>query len=77
LTGRRNPAAFAVQTPDKSCSPASRAKDRAIEVAKGLLHPDMFSGWGIRTVAKGEARYNPMSYHNGSVWPHDNAFDCC
>jgi glycogen debranching enzyme len=32
-----------------------------------------FSGWGIRTIAQGEARYNPMSYHNGSVWPHDNA----
>jgi glycogen debranching enzyme len=31
------------------------------------------SGWGIRTVAKGEARYNPMSYHNGSIWPHDNS----
>jgi glycogen debranching enzyme len=48
-------------------------QERAVEVAKGLLHPEMFSGWGIRTVAKGEARYNPMSYHNGSVWPHDNA----
>jgi glycogen debranching enzyme len=33
----------------------------------------MFSGWGVRTLAAGEARYNPMSYHNGSVWPHDNA----
>jgi glycogen debranching enzyme len=32
-----------------------------------------FSGWGVRTVAHGEARYNPMSYHNGSIWPHDNA----
>src|SRR5207253_9868102 len=32
-----------------------------------------FSGWGIRTLATAEARYNPMSYHNGSVWPHDNA----
>src|SRR6185312_7460415 len=32
-----------------------------------------YSGWGIRTVAHGEARYNPMSYHNGSIWPHDNA----
>jgi glycogen debranching enzyme len=32
-----------------------------------------FSGWGVRTVAEGEARYNPMSYHNGSIWPHDNA----
>jgi glycogen debranching enzyme len=34
---------------------------------------EMFSGWGIRTIGSGEARYNPMSYHNGSVWPHDNA----
>jgi glycogen debranching enzyme len=47
--------------------------DRAIQVARGLLEPRFFSGWGIRTVAKGEARYNPMSYHNGSIWPHDNA----
>jgi glycogen debranching enzyme len=47
--------------------------DRAAAVAEGLLQPRFFSGWGIRTVAKGEARYNPMSYHDGSVWPHDNA----
>jgi glycogen debranching enzyme len=47
--------------------------DRAIAVANGLLSPRFFSGWGIRTIAKGEARYNPMSYHNGSIWPHDNA----
>jgi glycogen debranching enzyme len=46
---------------------------RAALVAKGLLRSDFFSGWGIRTVARGEARYNPMSYHNGSIWPHDNA----
>src|SRR5262249_23641717 len=46
---------------------------RAVQVATGLMEPRFFSGWGIRTVAKGEARYNPMSYHNGSVWPHDNA----
>jgi glycogen debranching enzyme len=38
-----------------------------------LLTPKFFSGWGIRTIARREARYNPMSYHNGSVWPHDNA----
>ena len=37
------------------------------------MRPHFFSGWGIRTVARGEARYNPMSYHNGSIWPHDNA----
>lgn len=47
--------------------------DHAELVAKGLLGPRFFSGWGIRTVARGEARYNPMSYHNGSVWPHDNS----
>jgi len=34
---------------------------------------DLFSGWGVRTLARGEPRFNPMSYHNGSVWPHDNA----
>ncbi|MGH2795920.1 MAG: amylo-alpha-1,6-glucosidase, partial [Actinomycetota bacterium] len=38
-----------------------------------LLKPDMFSGWGIRTMSKSAVAYNPMSYHNGSVWPHDNA----
>ena len=48
-------------------------KDRAELVTRGLLSPRFFSGWGIRTVARGEARYNPMSYHNGSIWPHDNA----
>jgi glycogen debranching enzyme len=46
--------------------------ERARRTAEQLTGPDMFSGWGIRTVAQGEARYNPMSYHNGSVWPHDN-----
>ena len=46
--------------------------ERAHRVAETLLSTAMFSGWGIRTVATSEARYNPMSYHNGSVWPHDN-----
>jgi glycogen debranching enzyme len=46
---------------------------RAAVVAKRLLADDMFSGWGIRTLSARERRYNPMSYHNGSVWPHDNA----
>jgi glycogen debranching enzyme len=49
------------------------APERAQRVAAGLMAHDAFSGWGIRTVAEGEVRYNPMSYHNGSVWPHDNA----
>jgi glycogen debranching enzyme len=46
---------------------------RADRVAETLLSDASFSGWGIRTVAAGEARYNPISYHNGSIWPHDNA----
>jgi glycogen debranching enzyme len=47
--------------------------DRARMVATDLMSQKSFSGWGIRTVARGEARYNPMSYHDGSIWPHDNA----
>ena len=48
-------------------------EDRARRVAADLMSRRFFSGWGIRTIAQGEARYNPMSYHNGSIWPHDNA----
>src|SRR6202171_2113286 len=48
-------------------------EDRARMVAADLMRPHFFTGWGIRTVADGEARYNPMSYHDGSIWPHDNA----
>ncbi len=48
-------------------------RERALEVATGLMRPAFFSGWGIRTVSRTESRYNPMSYHNGSIWPHDNA----
>jgi glycogen debranching enzyme len=47
--------------------------DKAATVAGHLLSEAMFSGWGIRTLATSMAAYNPMSYHNGSVWPHDNA----
>ncbi|MFO7305905.1 MAG: amylo-alpha-1,6-glucosidase [Gammaproteobacteria bacterium] len=46
---------------------------RAARVAKRLMSREFFTGWGIRTVGTQEARYNPTSYHNGSVWPHDNA----
>jgi glycogen debranching enzyme len=45
---------------------------RARRIADTLLGPSCFSGWGIRTLALSQAHYNPMSYHNGSVWPHDN-----
>ena len=47
--------------------------ERATAMCKRLLADDMYSGWGIRTLSGKEKRYNPMSYHNGSVWPHDNA----
>jgi glycogen debranching enzyme len=46
---------------------------RAKKVARTMLGPAMWSGWGIRTVGTGQTVYNPLSYHNGTVWPHDNA----
>ena len=48
-------------------------KERAVMVGEQLLKKPFFSGWGVRTIAASEPRYNPMSYHNGSIWPHDNA----
>lgn len=47
--------------------------ERAAQIARTLMSASSFCGWGIRTLPSTEARYNPMSYHNGSVWPHDNA----
>ena len=47
--------------------------DKSASVAQRLLSPEMFSGFGVRTLATSMGRYNPVSYHNGSVWPHDNA----
>jgi glycogen debranching enzyme len=49
------------------------ASERAARVAERLMRNDMFSGWGVRTLASGERRYNPVGYHDGTVWPHDNA----
>jgi glycogen debranching enzyme len=48
-------------------------EDKADAVAGRLMSPEMFSGWGVRTLATDMGAYNPLSYHNGSVWPHDNA----
>jgi glycogen debranching enzyme len=47
--------------------------ERAARIAETLLADDSYSGWGVRTVSRSESRFNPMAYHNGSVWPHDNA----
>ncbi|WP_018252123.1 amylo-alpha-1,6-glucosidase [Salinispora mooreana] len=50
------------------------ADERAPRIAEHLVGPRLFSGWGVRTLAKGEARYNPIGYHNGAIWPFDNSF---
>ena len=49
------------------------SQERARLVGQTLLGPDFFTGWGVRTLGSSEVRYNPISYHNGSIWPHDNA----
>lgn len=48
-------------------------EEKASLVGKKLFEEELFSGWGIRTLGSAEERYNPMSYHNGSIWPHDNS----
>jgi glycogen debranching enzyme len=49
-------------------------ESRAGRVSEHLLGPRLFSGWGVRTLAEGEGRYNPIGYHVGTVWPFDNSF---
>ena len=49
-------------------------KSKAKALARHLLGPRLFSGWGVRTLAEGEGRYNPIGYHVGTVWPFDNSF---
>ncbi|MBQ0980689.1 amylo-alpha-1,6-glucosidase [Micromonospora sp. M61] len=48
--------------------------ERAPQVVEHLMGPRLFSGWGVRTFAEGQGRYNPLGYHNGTVWPFDNSF---
>ena len=56
------------------CGAASSTSRRRRAVARHLLGPRLFSGWGVRTLADGEGRYNPIGYHTGTVWPFDNSF---
>ncbi|MDQ8028994.1 MAG: amylo-alpha-1,6-glucosidase [Brevundimonas sp.] len=49
------------------------SRERALKVTKRMLSAEFRSGWGVRTLASGQARFNPMSYHDGSIWPHDTA----
>jgi glycogen debranching enzyme len=73
LDGAKRPCAVRTSNAGQVLFTGIARPERAIKVAEGLLRPQFFSGWGIRTVSSRERRYNPMSYHNGSVWPHDNA----
>jgi glycogen debranching enzyme len=73
LDGRKAPCRVIASNAGHCLYTGIASDDHARRVAQTLLAQPSFSGWGIRTVARSEARYNPMSYHNGSVWPHDNA----
>jgi glycogen debranching enzyme len=72
LDGAKRPCRVVSSNAGQALLTGIASAERAKRVAETLLSPAVFSGWGIRTVAMSAARYNPMSYHNGSVWPHDN-----
>jgi|Deesub1362A_J573_1020465.scaffolds.fasta_scaffold00364_22 glycogen debranching enzyme len=73
LDGRKEPVATVVSNMGHCLFTEILDPDAAGKVARRLFQSDMYSGWGIRTMSKWEKPYNPMSYHNGSIWPHDNA----
>lgn len=73
LDGAKQPCKVRTSNAGQTLFSGMVRQDRARRVAADLMSQRFFSGWGIRTVAAGEARYNPMSYHDGSIWPHDNA----
>jgi glycogen debranching enzyme len=73
LDGEKRPCRVRASNAGQCLFTGIAAPDHARAIARELLTPESFSGWGIRTVASSEARYNPMAYHNGTIWPHDNA----
>jgi glycogen debranching enzyme len=73
LDGEKRPCRIIASNAGHTLVTGIASAEHANRVARSLVTPESFSGWGIRTVASSEARYNPMSYHNGSIWPHDNA----
>ncbi|MCM5680805.1 amylo-alpha-1,6-glucosidase [Schlegelella sp. S2-27] len=73
LDGHKQPCRIATSNAGHALWSGIASPEHAARMAQRFLQPDFNSGWGIRTVAGGQARYNPMSYHNGSIWPHDNA----
>lgn len=73
LDGDKAPCRVKASNPGHVLMTDLAAPDRAHQVGASLLSSELFCGWGVRTLSTDAARYNPMSYHNGSVWPHDNA----
>jgi glycogen debranching enzyme len=73
LDGAKHPCAVRTSNAGHVLFCGVAKEDKAARVAKDLMTPDLFTGWGVRTVAIGASRYNPMSYHNGTVWPHDSS----
>ena len=73
LDGRKRPCRVVTSNAGQVLWSGIARPGRAAALARTLFAPESFGGWGIRTVASNEKRYNPMSYHDGSVWPHDNA----
>lgn len=73
LDGEKRPLTTLVSNGGQALFTGILPPERARRVARRLMAADFYSGWGIRTMSKREKAYNPMSYHNGSVWPHDNA----
>ena len=73
LDGRRRPCRVRTSNPGHCLFAGIVTPERAKRVCDTLMSDASFNGWGVRTVAAGERRYNPQSYHNGSIWPHDNA----
>ncbi len=73
LDGSKQPCRIRASNAGHALFAGIASAERGARVADTLLQRDFFGGWGIRTVAASQPRYNPMSYHNGSIWPHDNA----
>lgn len=73
LDGKKRPCRVRASNAGHCLYTGIAAPERARRVGETLMNPESFTGWGIRTVALTEARYNPLSYHNGSIWPHDNS----
>jgi len=73
LDGQKHPCRVRSSNAGHCLYTAIAHPEHASAIASSLLGTDFFSGWGVRTLAASEIRYNPVSYHNGSVWPHDNA----